>query len=429
MTAEVLVLNKSALALAADSAVTIGEGDSGKVYNSVNKLFRLSKYHPIGVMIYANADYMGVPLETIIKMYQEHLGNRREDTVDQYAQKFMTYLRGSQFSSAYQQRENVSRTFRIAFEVLAKDMRSCLRRESLEKGRLTRERHDQIITQVSMEHLERLEAAKRFRGFTRARESEVLSRYRREYKIVRPFLPPKAPTPSVEKTWQKIAALSITRQQTQYPTYSGIVIAGFGESEIFPRYISILDAGVASDTHRFTISDRDGIDHKGNAAVVVPFAQHEMVKRFMDGVDPRYEQFLHGAIDGAMKELAEGIIDVHVRGTKNNKETIRKAVVKQIPDILREIRSTAEKWRRDMFVSPVMTAVQNLPKEELASLAEALVNLTSIKRRVSTERETVGGPIDVAVISKGDGFVWIKRKNYFDAAINPQFLSHYMHSK
>jgi len=30
------------------------------------------------------------------------------------------------------------------------------------------------------------------------------------------------------------------------------------------------------------------------------------------------------------------------------------------------------------------------------------------------QRETVGGPIDVAVLSKGDGFVWIKRKSYFD---------------
>jgi hypothetical protein len=29
---------------------------------------------------------------------------------------------------------------------------------------------------------------------------------------------------------------------------------------------------------------------------------------------------------------------------------------------------------------------------------------------VSLDAETVGGPIDVAVISKCDGFVWVKRK-------------------
>ena len=51
-------------------------------------------------------------------------------------------------------------------------------------------------------------------------------------------------------------------------------------------------------------------------------------------------------------------------------------------------------------------------------MAEALVNLTALKRRVSDEMETVGGPIDVAVISKGDGFVWIRRQHYFDPDLN-----------
>jgi hypothetical protein len=49
-----------------------------------------------------------------------------------------------------------------------------------------------------------------------------------------------------------------------------------------------------------------------------------------------------------------------------------------------------------------------MPKPELARMAEALVNLTSIKRRVSRGVETVGGPIDVAVISHAEGFVWDK---------------------
>jgi len=66
-----------------------------------------------------------------------------------------------------------------------------------------------------------------------------------------------------------------------------------------------------------------------------------------------------------------------------------------------------------------------LPKDELAAMAESLVNLTSFKRKVTLETETVAGPIDVAVISKGDGFIWIKRKHYFKAELNPQFFANY----
>ncbi len=60
----------------------------------------------------------------------------------------------------------------------------------------------------------------------------------------------------------------------------------------------------------------------------------------------------------------------------------------------------------------------SLPKSELASMAESLVNLTSLKRKVSLQAETVGGAVDVAVVSKRDGFVWIKKKHYFKEELN-----------
>lgn len=51
-------------------------------------------------------------------------------------------------------------------------------------------------------------------------------------------------------------------------------------------------------------------------------------------------------------------------------------------------------------------------------MAESLVNLSAFKLKISDSYETVGGPIDVAIISKTDGFVWIKRKLYFDKNLN-----------
>lgn len=65
------------------------------------------------------------------------------------------------------------------------------------------------------------------------------------------------------------------------------------------------------------------------------------------------------------------------------------------------------------------------PKDELADMAEAFVNLTSLRRRVSLDSETVAGPIDVAVISKGDGLIWIKRKHYFKPELNQHFFATY----
>ena len=68
MTAEVAVLNKSAVALAADSAMSVSVGNSEKTYPT-NKLFALTKQRPIGIMIYNNAEFMNIPWETIILPY------------------------------------------------------------------------------------------------------------------------------------------------------------------------------------------------------------------------------------------------------------------------------------------------------------------------------------------------------------------------
>ncbi len=60
---------------------------------------------------------------------------------------------------------------------------------------------------------------------------------------------------------------------------------------------------------------------------------------------------------------------------------------------------------------PFMAAVAALPRHDPAATAEVLVNLTDFRAHASAgERETVAQPIDVAVLSKGDGFVWARRK-------------------
>jgi hypothetical protein len=81
--------------------------------------------------------------------------------------------------------------------------------------------------------------------------------------------------------------------------------------------------------------------------------------------------------------------------------------------------------RRIKHIEPTVTTVSILSKEDLAEMAESLIYLTYLKRRISSDEESVGGPVDVALISKGDGFIWIKRKHYFEQKYNPQFIKNY----
>ena len=125
----------------------------------------------------------------------------------------------------------------------------------------------------------------------------------------------------------------------------------------------------------------------------------------------------------ALTSVANELLDALKAGQADDvpdsvTETIVSGVLNKLHTNLK-----GERWKH--FVSPVLSVVAALPKAELASMAESLVNLTSMKRHVSSVSETVGGPIDVALISKGDGLVWIKRKHYFDKDLNYHFFANY----
>ena len=78
------------------------------------------------------------------------------------------------------------------------------------------------------------------------------------------------------------------------------------------------------------------------------------------------------------------------------------------------------------FYSPILKTVDSLPKEELGNLASTLIEITSLKRKIDSNLESVGGNIDVALISKGDGFIWKKRSPYFNPKLNPQYFDEKM---
>ena len=53
-----------------------------QLYNSANKLFSLSRVAPVGVIVYANAALMTVPIEIIVKQYNDKMWALRKLILD-----------------------------------------------------------------------------------------------------------------------------------------------------------------------------------------------------------------------------------------------------------------------------------------------------------------------------------------------------------
>ena len=208
------------------------------------------------------------------------------------------------------------------------------------------------------------------------------------------------------------------------PASMGFVIAGYGDKEIFPGLVEFESDGIVGENLKLRRRNPIHVSRKMRG-LIQPFAQDDMVCRFMDGADPEYAAFADELFRTSMIESCLAVLDEY-GDDKHKTDAVRESIRRGMSQSADEALKVREAFCRANFSSPILDMVMMLPKDELPHLAESLVALTSLKRHVSHDAETVGGPIDVALISKGDGLIWIKRKHYFAPELNPQFTAKYL---
>lgn len=421
MTAEVGVINRLGVALAADSAVTLG-GASGKIYTSAEKLFHLTQSAPIGIMVFGNAHFVEIPWETIIKVFRADLGPRRFDTTEEYATAFFAFLQSRQdlFPTSAQDRQARALIYYL-FHAIRHHMNTALQNEAESRGEITAEQIPGIASAAVKEFRERFikghEPLQAMRGIPNAAFSK---KYRAGIKAAKSNIFGNMPIGSATSRLLTQCATASLRLDSFGVLRSGVVVAGFGEKEFAPSLYSydVEEMAMGRVRHKKSHECRT---HARNPSAVYPFAQDDVVYAFMEGIDRGLLDVIHSStqrvFNGAVQAILDALESAGVAVIPGAKAAIEPAVQSMLSKLFDGWESYRSKhWR------PVLQIVASLPKDELGMMAESLVNLTKFRRRVTTEKETVGGPIDVAVITKGDGFVWIKRKHYFEPGLNPRTM-------
>ena len=73
---------------------------------------------------------------------------------------------------------------------------------------------------------------------------------------------------------------------------------------------------------------------------------------------------------------------------------------------------------QDEYVDGIIDAVDSFNINDMANMAENLVSITNLQRHMTSLEESVGGPVDVAVITRKEGFKWVKHKHWYDKEMN-----------
>lgn len=444
MTAEIVIMNSEAVALAADSAVTTQHTThSSKIFTSGNKLFALSEGAPVGILTYGNARFMAIPWETVIKEYRRKHGKERFPTLGEYAVGFCEFLAheavdyvttGQQndyavslVAAMYEEiNDQVEREIRAAFQSMQEKDKGTITGKGVRD--LHRELKNAISDQVIAAYYTNARNASVVEGSPSNIQRTINTALRNEMRATRERIFQIDFTSGVSRKLNYIGSKTVCgfyadiSEYSYSPFNSGIAIAGFGEDEVFPAILDLDVEGITFGILKSRLSRSDIISPENNA-VIMPFAQSEMIYQFMEGIAPQYDAYIIESLVKYIDGYSDNIITGVTRNIQNIDASLLHENLRQFhPQVADSFVSEFKEFRRSSYSQDIIDTVSVLPKEQLAEMAEALINLTTLKRRVSPEEETVGGPTDVALITKGDGMVWIKRKHYFPSELNHAYF-------
>lgn len=401
MTSEIAIMNKRGIALATDSAVTIGKKD--KIHNNITKLFMLSKYQPVGIMVYGSSEFMGVPWEIVIKEFEKELGNRNYPTLEGYVQEFIKYLSSNSLDDNSHERYYIKyyvNEFLKSFKSKFKENMN--RITSNNYSELTKEELNNIYKETINEC-----------GIFQNNELDNLPLDHKQYidkvygieisKMINKVLDISLISSEMLFNIKEMCILIFCKKDFSRK-YSGIVIAGFGDKDIFPKLFSYEIEGKINNFVKYREVENVEITCKYNFAII-PFAKSDVIQIFLRGISSSYFNILN---DAFKKEIIEEI--------ENGSEyDISNQLVQYLNTKWTKIISIINNYSSEKYAKPILKLGPSLQIDELAFMAESFVNLTSFRSQIAMDSDmlTVGGPTDVAVISKSEGFIWIKSKKIF----------------
>jgi hypothetical protein len=337
---------------------------------------------------------MGVPWETIVKIYAKGLGNRTFETLEHYAKDFLTFIEeASTLFPAENQKSWVA-------DVVGDVWSSLYQNKLQERMKKSPNATDEVTSAALLDliHKDHKDWAHypTLEGVGADYGARVLQSYadvidQEEAKV---FKGTKL-TPQIRHDLRETVRFIFEKEWFHPNAESYVVIAGMGEAEPFPAVLVFQIGTVAADKLRYRKAD-EGRVRFDDDAYVMPFAQTQTVDMIFRGIHPLLKAEF---IDNAEHWLPD--IGKMKKGSES--ERINK-FKENVDNVLKEISKR--------HYRPLIEAVAALSRQDLAKMAHSLVSLTAFLMRMDVDqRETVAEPIDVAILSKGDGFIWIKHKD------------------
>jgi hypothetical protein len=410
MTSEIAVMNQRAIALAADSAVTLIGGGKVVVRNDQRKLFNLADGLPVGVMFFGIADLMGHPWEVLLEHYKKQIRPGNLPHVRDYAAQFTGMLDNlEKFFPRERQKDEYKRLLASVYRFIF---------------RLAHYLHETGATGPDEEIL-------------RQAIELVWQRYQtNEDGTPRPDLEcfPKGFADSVERDYgsaiaelinygfstfvldgasrqrlREIATLCVVKNLF-LEDITGLVFAGYGANDPYPTVVTCNISAVVGGIVKRAMVDETKIDGQMHSSITL-FADSEVTYAFLRGIELDLEARIYGTMHAMSQTLVDQLVSSFTDVDPVQRESVRRLFQTQrVPQYLRQCHQMISEYQQQNYINPILSVLEISTRQDLAEMAHDLVALNIFKKRIMAQKQTVGGAVDVAIVTRDGGFTWWKRQ-------------------
>lgn len=420
MSVGICIINHNGIALAADSAGTVGR--NSMFYNSMNKVFSISKRNILGAITYGSTRINDVLIDQIIKEFRLYIDNtvgeiRDVDDLEQCLNEYITKNDGYYNFTKYNELECEGMVMSLLNQWRQRIDKSIVsfNNQTNNDSNSSAEELKDVLSPLMMVINKLEEEIKKTNQNCFINYVDDINTFLSDI-IEKCICSTFANIDLFDEEKKKLYNLLLIHLNLEFNKTNplGLFIAGYGSESAFPKFFHLSIYRVVGGKLKYTVVERGP---KGND-IIIPLAQPEVILTFCkcisNDLQNIYDIVLGKTINNRIEELDSTIFN------EQQKEILKK----QFGVIPQQINATINGYIQQKNVDPLFLGLKYLPLPEMASLAENLINITTLRRRyvLDGNQQTVGGPTDVAVLSKGDGFIWIKRKHYFEKDLNRQYF-------
>ena len=427
MTAVVGILNKRGIAIAADSAVTMTRDGNEKIENSANKMLRMSDVCPISVMTVGSAAFLSTPWDIIVRRFRQKHGNIQFPTVQACIDEFFAYMLTEKMFFPEEIQRNYLRNMLHSFwdDVVCKvpDININKKGVITNKKQILNAFHRRIESGIKYFHehtqlpMYKDYTINQFKAYL---DSMVDNLFARKTAVLDSPLFDEDDTFSNEYPKDILAEIKelFIEGFLSYMTYgyedgnTHLIFSGYGCDEDFPVMIRVMVSHGFDNRVCYHINPEDiHTISDANPVAICPYAQTDIMDALLTGVEPYFFRKACNSSDMMFQEI-KSQLSIDCMTVEESEEIDALLNKVKSSDLTRQFKQYGKRIQEEER-HQWLKALTNYSVQDMAHLAENLIAMTSFERHMTFSEEGVGGPIDLAVITKNNGFTWLNRKSWY----------------